>query len=144
MNDTITNYSTVTNFNELPLALTVLEAGQVLRVGRNVAYELVRSGQLRSVRVGKNIVGLVDLLELFLGVLIAGVQVGVVLFGQLAVGAFDLGIGGVFADPQHLVVITFFCHRIYPLYLWVVKGLPAEGKLSAQRTDKVGTAGDCP
>lgn len=55
MNDTITNYSTVTNFNELPLALTVLEAGQVLRVGRNVAYELVRSGQLRSVRVGKNI-----------------------------------------------------------------------------------------
>ena len=43
------------NFNELPLALTVLEAGQVLRVGRNVAYELVRSGQLRSVRVGKNI-----------------------------------------------------------------------------------------
>ncbi len=53
--DTITNYSTVTNFNELPLALTVLEAGQVLRVGRNVAYELVRSGQLRSVRVGKNI-----------------------------------------------------------------------------------------
>ena len=28
---------------------------QVLRVGRNVAYELVRSGQLRSVRVGKNI-----------------------------------------------------------------------------------------
>lgn len=55
MNDTITNYSTVTNFNELPLAPTVLEAGQVLRVGRNVAYELVRSGQLRSVRVGKNI-----------------------------------------------------------------------------------------
>ena len=53
--DTITNYRTVTNFNELPLALTVLEAGQVLRVGRNVAYELVRSGQLRSVRVGKNI-----------------------------------------------------------------------------------------
>lgn len=55
MNDNITNYCTVTNFNELPLALTVLEAGQVLRVGRNVAYELVRSGQLRSVRVGKNI-----------------------------------------------------------------------------------------
>ena len=37
MNDTITNYSTVTNFNHQPLALTVLEDGQVLRVGRNVA-----------------------------------------------------------------------------------------------------------
>ena len=47
--------STVTSIYDLPLALTVLEAGQVLRVGRNVAYELVRSGQLRSVRVGKNI-----------------------------------------------------------------------------------------
>ena len=48
-------FSTVTNISDLPLALTVLEAGQVLRVGRNVAYELVRSGQLRSVRVGRNI-----------------------------------------------------------------------------------------
>ena len=34
--DTITNYSTVTNFNELPLALTVTEAGQVLRIGRKM------------------------------------------------------------------------------------------------------------
>ena len=50
-----TNYGVITNFNDLPLALTVTEAGHVLRVGRNVAYELVRSGQLRSVRVGKNI-----------------------------------------------------------------------------------------
>ena len=99
---------------------------------------------LALVRVGKNIVGLIDLLELFLGVLVAGVQVGVVLFGQLAVGTFDLGIGGVFADPQHLVVITFFCHRIYPLYLWVVKRLPLEGKLSAERTDEVRPAGYCP
>ncbi len=54
-NDNNTNYSTITNFNNLPLALTVLEAGQVLRVGRSVTYELVRSGQLRSVRIGRNI-----------------------------------------------------------------------------------------
>ena len=72
---------------------------------------------LALIRVGKYIVGLVDLLELLLGGLIAGVQVGMVLFGQLAVGAFNLGIGGVFADSQHLVIITFFSHRIYPLYL---------------------------
>ena len=38
---------------------------------------------LALVRVGKNIVGLIDLLELFLGVLVAGVQVGVVLFASL-------------------------------------------------------------
>lgn len=54
-NDNITNYSTITNFDNLPLALTVLEAGQVLRVGRSVTYELVRSGQLRSVRIGRSI-----------------------------------------------------------------------------------------
>ena len=45
----------VTNISNLPLALTVLEAGQVLRVGRSVTYELVRSGQLRSVRIGRSI-----------------------------------------------------------------------------------------
>ncbi len=47
--------SAVTNISDLPLALTVLEAGQVLRVGRSVTYELVRSGQLRSVRIGRSI-----------------------------------------------------------------------------------------
>lgn len=54
-NDNSANYSAITNFNNLPLALTVLEAGQVLRVGRSVTYELVRSGQLRSVRIGRSI-----------------------------------------------------------------------------------------
>ena len=41
------------------------------------------------VRVGEHLVGLVDLLEFGLGFLVAGVQVGVVLLGQLAVGLFD-------------------------------------------------------
>lgn len=54
-NDNSANYSAITNFDNLPLALTVLEAGQVLRVGRSVTYELVRSGQLRSVRIGRSI-----------------------------------------------------------------------------------------
>ena len=54
-NDNSTNSSTITNFDNLPLARTVLEAGQVLRVGRSVTYELVRSGQLRSVRIGRSI-----------------------------------------------------------------------------------------
>ena len=54
-NDNSANYSAITNFDNLPLAMTVLEAGQVLRVGRSVTYELVRSGQLRSVRIGRSI-----------------------------------------------------------------------------------------
>ena len=47
-----TNYR---SFEDLPLTLTVEEAGQILRVGRNTAYDLVRCGQLPSVRVGKQI-----------------------------------------------------------------------------------------
>ena len=46
----------VSNYRSLEallLTLTVEEAGQILRVGRNTAYELVRCGKLPSVRVGK-------------------------------------------------------------------------------------------
>ena len=64
------------------------------------------------VRVGQHIVGFVDFLELFLGLFVAGVQVGVVLFRQLAVGAFDLGIAGVLANAEDLIIIAFICHTI--------------------------------
>ena len=47
-----TNYRSL---EDLPLTLTVEEAGQILRVGRNTAYELVRCGKLPSFRVGKQI-----------------------------------------------------------------------------------------
>ena len=47
-----TNYRSL---EDLPLTLTVEEASQILRVGRNTAYELVRCGKLPSVRVGKQI-----------------------------------------------------------------------------------------
>lgn len=43
------------SLDDLPLTLTVEEAGRILRVGRNTAYELVRCGRLKSVRVGKQI-----------------------------------------------------------------------------------------
>ena len=43
------------SLEDLPLTLTVEEAGQILRVGRNTAYELARCGKLPSVRVGKQI-----------------------------------------------------------------------------------------
>jgi excisionase family DNA binding protein len=38
---------------DLPLVLSVEELTEVLNIGRNTAYALVRSGQIRSVRVGK-------------------------------------------------------------------------------------------
>lgn len=41
--------------DELPLVLRVEDLMQVLDVGRNTAYELLRSGKIFSIRVGKQI-----------------------------------------------------------------------------------------
>lgn len=40
-------------FEQLPLTLKVSDIMRILSVSHNVAYELVRSGQIRSVRVGR-------------------------------------------------------------------------------------------
>ena len=39
--------------DELPLVLTVEDLMPVLGIGRNAAYTLVRSGQIRSIKVGR-------------------------------------------------------------------------------------------
>ena len=41
------------DFDHMPLFLTVPQAASVLGIGRNNAYECVRSGAIRSVRLGK-------------------------------------------------------------------------------------------
>ena len=40
------------SFDELPLTLRVEDLMPILGIGRNTAYELIRSGQIRSVRSG--------------------------------------------------------------------------------------------
>lgn len=40
------------SWDELPLVLTVEDLMPILDVGRNTAYELVRSGKIRSIKVG--------------------------------------------------------------------------------------------
>ena len=42
-------------YEDLPLTMRVEDLMPVLRVGRNAAYELVRSGKIRSIRVGRSI-----------------------------------------------------------------------------------------
>ena len=44
-----------TSFDDLPLTLRVEELMPILGIGRNTAYELVRSGQIRSIRVGRQL-----------------------------------------------------------------------------------------
>ena len=44
-----------TSFDDLPLTLRVEELMPILGIGRNTAYELIRSDQIRSVRIGRQL-----------------------------------------------------------------------------------------
>ena len=57
-----------------PLTLTVEQAGKVLGVGRSTAYELVRSGDLKAIRLRRRIVIPVAHLAETLGVTHADVR----------------------------------------------------------------------
>ena len=56
-------------------------------------------------RVGQHLVGFVDLFEPLLGLLIAGVAVGMIFHRQLSVGGADFILRGSFRDAQSLVVV---------------------------------------
>ena len=43
------------SFGDLPLTLRVPEVAAVLGVGRNMAYNLIKSGELKSIRIGRQI-----------------------------------------------------------------------------------------
>src|SRR5699024_696783 len=80
-------------------------AGRVVGVHPRKAKLVVA---LALFRVGQDLVGLVDLLEFFLGGLVAGVVVRVVFQRQLTVGLLDLLVRGCLGYPQDLVIVTFF------------------------------------
>ena len=43
------------DLSDLPMILRVEDLMSILGIGRNTAYELIRSGQIRSVRIGRQI-----------------------------------------------------------------------------------------
>ena len=43
------------SLDDLPVTLCVEELMPILGIGRNTAYALVRSGRLRSIRVGRQV-----------------------------------------------------------------------------------------
>ena len=43
------------SYDELPLTLRVEDLMPILDIGRNTAYELIRCGKIRSVRIGKQL-----------------------------------------------------------------------------------------
>ncbi len=44
-----------TDYENLPLFLTIEDVTNVLGIGKNTAYTLVRSGSLQSIRVGRQL-----------------------------------------------------------------------------------------
>ena len=77
-------------------------ASASLRVHPGVA-ELVVRASLLAVR--QNLVGFLDLFELLFRFLAVRVAIRVILHRQLAVSLFDVVVGGVAIDAQHIVVI---------------------------------------
>ena len=59
-------HSLATSIDTLPLLLSVSEAQDALGLGRNSIYALLRSGRLKSIRVGKIYKIPRDALEIFL------------------------------------------------------------------------------
>ena len=43
------------SYDEIPLIMKVEDLMPILLIGRNTAYELVRSGEIQSIRVGRQI-----------------------------------------------------------------------------------------
>lgn len=47
--------SMIHSTNDLPLILTVSDISEILGIGKNTAYDLVRSGAIKSFRAGRQI-----------------------------------------------------------------------------------------
>lgn len=43
------------SYDELPLTFRVEDLMPILDIGRNTAYELIRCGKIRSIRIGKQL-----------------------------------------------------------------------------------------
>ena len=43
------------DLHDLPMTLRVEDLMPILGIGRNTSYQLIRSGQIRSVRIGRQI-----------------------------------------------------------------------------------------
>ena len=44
-----------TKISDLPLVLSIDDLAKVLGIGKNTAYDLVRSGRMKSIRIGHQI-----------------------------------------------------------------------------------------
>ena len=55
MDKSNTKTPAIKNINDLPLVLTISEVSEILGIGKNTAYDLVRCGAIKSFRAGRQI-----------------------------------------------------------------------------------------
>jgi len=89
---------------DVPHARACPEPGGTLRARRGAVLVIV----CPLLRIGQDLVGLVDLFELFFGRFISGIFVRMVLVREPAIGALQLRVSGVPVNAEKSVVI--FCH----------------------------------
>jgi len=53
MEEVIDTAMKYTNFNDIPLLLSVEQLTEVLGIGRNTAYQLVHSEKIKCIRIGR-------------------------------------------------------------------------------------------
>ena len=82
----------------------VAHAAAAALLERGVAEAVVGRALLR---VGEVLVGFVELLEPRLGLLVAGIAVGMARHRRLAEGGFQFGLGGGLGDAQDFVEVAF-------------------------------------
>ena len=51
----MTNKETIYNIEQLPMVLRIDDVAAVLNIGRSAAYYLVRSGQIKHLRIGNTV-----------------------------------------------------------------------------------------
>src|SRR5439155_4550048 len=79
-------------------------AGARARIEGSMAVLVVSSPRLR---IAQGFVGFAQFLEFFLGGFVAGIFVGMILEGHLAIGLFDFLLTGVAVHPEDFVIIAF-------------------------------------
>ncbi len=96
------------NFLEALAEIETAEStGATLRsLERRVAEAVILRAPLR---IRKNLVGLVEFLEMLLGIFVAGITIGMKLNRETAVGFLQLDFAGSTIDAEDFVIIAFLC-----------------------------------
>ena len=89
---------------------------------RGMAHVVVGGALLR---VLQDLVGLVELLEFLLGVLVPGIAVGMAILGELAVGRLDVLLACAPGKPQNFVVARLAMSRSFQSLSRAVRRLAA-------------------